>query len=88
MKFKTQVITCFGIIYGIYAIFSAYQWIGINNYEQEIKNYLKSYRILNLTYSIQEGLNVYSKESRELFANPSSELKEHFTKKGISPSEM
>ncbi|MGE8081155.1 response regulator [Peribacillus loiseleuriae] len=81
MKFKTQVITCFGIIYGIYAIFSVYHWTSMNNYEQDIRNYIKSYRILNLTHSIQEGLNVYSKESRELFANPSSEFKEQFTKK-------
>ncbi|WP_028390335.1 hybrid sensor histidine kinase/response regulator [Bacillus cihuensis] len=81
MKFKTQVITCFGIIYGIYAIFSVYHWTGINNYEQAIKNYIKSYTLLNLSYSIQEGLNEYSKESRELFENPSSELKEQFTKK-------
>ena len=65
MKFKTQVITCFGIIYGIYAIFSVYYWIGINNYEQEIKNYLKSYTLLNLSNSIQEGLNEYNQASRE-----------------------
>ncbi len=80
MKFKTQVITCFGIIYGIYAIFSVYHWTSMNNYEQDIRNYIKSYRILNLTHSIQEGLNVYSKESRELFANPPSEFNEQFTK--------
>ncbi|KMY42785.1 response regulator [Peribacillus loiseleuriae] len=80
MKFKTQVITCFGMIYGIYAIFSVYHWTSMDNYEHDIEGYIKSYSMLNLAYSIHEWVNVYSKESRELFANPPNKYIEQFTK--------
>jgi two-component system chemotaxis sensor kinase CheA len=80
MKFKTQLFLCFGIIYGIYAVLHVYLWTKMDSYDKEMRISVKSYNVLTLTNTIQDGLNIYSKESRDLITNPPEELKEKFTK--------
>ncbi|WP_018392521.1 response regulator [Bacillus sp. 37MA] len=74
MTFKKKLFLAFGIIYGIDALMHIYVGTRMVNFNQEMENFTKSNEVLMYANIIQDGLNDYSKESRDLIANPPEDL--------------
>jgi two-component system chemotaxis sensor kinase CheA len=74
MKLKTKIVVGFTIIYGIYIFFQIFLGIKMDDVDKSITNDFNNYEFLNLTTTIQNELNVYSKVSRDLILNPPEEL--------------
>jgi two-component system, chemotaxis family, sensor kinase CheA len=80
MKLKTKLYLGFGFLIGLFIVLQFLLMIMMNQLNQNMTNAVKNYEMLNLANTIQEGMNVYARESRGLAANPPEELKEKFEK--------
>ncbi|KAB7705960.1 response regulator [Bacillus aerolatus] len=74
MKFKTKLYIGFGFLFGLFIISYLIFMIMMNQLNQSTKTAVKNYEMLNLANTIQNELNVFSRESRGMSANPPKEL--------------
>ena len=78
MKFKTKLYLGFGILLGLFIISHFIIMMMMSQLNQNMKNVVKNYEMLNLANTIQGGLFDYSMESRGMMANPPEELRKKF----------
>ncbi|KAB7705950.1 response regulator [Bacillus aerolatus] len=78
MKFKTKLYIGFGFLFGLFIISYLIFMIMMSQINQNTKNAVKNYEMLSLANTIQNELNVFSREARGLLANPPEELKRPF----------
>ncbi|MGG3448610.1 GAF domain-containing protein, partial [Domibacillus aminovorans] len=74
MTFKMKLFLAFGIIYAVDALLHTYVGTRMANFNQEMENFTKSNEVLMYANIIQDGLNDYSKDLRDLVANPPQDL--------------
>ncbi|WP_232454528.1 MCP four helix bundle domain-containing protein, partial [Domibacillus aminovorans] len=74
MTFKKKLFLAFGIIYAVDALLHIYVGTRMDNFNQEMGKFTESNEVLMYANIIQDGLNDYSKDSRDLVANPPQDL--------------
>ncbi|MGG3803018.1 GAF domain-containing protein [Metabacillus fastidiosus] len=75
MKLKTKLYLAFGCLIGLFIVLHFLLMIMMNQLNKDMEDIVKNYEMLDLASTITEEMNIYSRESRGLIANPPEELK-------------
>lgn len=78
MKFKTRIHLGFGCSFVLFILIQFILMIMLYQLHQNMRDLVKEYEMLKLANTIQEELNIFSRESRGIIANPPVELKVKF----------
>lgn len=78
MKFKTRIYLGFCCSFVLFILIQLILMIMLYQLNHNMKYLVKEYEMLKLANTIQNELNIFSRESRGILANPPSELKIKF----------